>query len=247
MITRETLDLPLGQLVSERPSRAAFFERTGLDYCCGGSWSLRDACARRGLQADAVLNELADWDDWTSEESHPDWLEVPLDVLCDHIESVHHGYLRKVLPDLALMLEKVLRVHGAAHPELAELRRVFASFWGELDCHMRKEEQILFPMCRTLGGTDDEKGSIPRPGTVQYPITVMVREHEAAGDELAAMRALTRDYTPPEGACATYRGLLAGLADLEADMHLHVHKENNILFPRAIEVEERRGTGQPAR
>jgi regulator of cell morphogenesis and NO signaling len=247
MVTIDTLDRPLGQLVAERPSRAAFFERMGLDYCCGGSRSLRDACARRQLQPDAVLDELAQWETRSLEENAPDWSLVPLDALCDHIESVHHGYLRKVLPELALMLEKVLRAHGAGHPELAELRRVFVSFWGDLDCHMRKEEQVLFPTCRALAGAADGKGSVPRSATAKRPIAVMILEHEAAGDELAAMRALTRDYTPPADACATYRGLLAGLADLEADMHRHIHLENNILFPRSIEAEESRELARSVR
>jgi regulator of cell morphogenesis and NO signaling len=189
-----------------------------------------------------VLCELADWDARTQGKSSPDWSTASLDALCDHIETVHHGYLRNVLPNLALMLEKVLHAHGTGHPELAELRLLFASFWGELDCHMRREEQILFPMCRALAEPAAGLGSVPRPGTVQYPIAVMVLEHKVAGDELAAMRALTRDYTPPEGACATYRSLLAGLAALEADMHLHIHKENSILFPRAIEAETRQQT-----
>jgi regulator of cell morphogenesis and NO signaling len=180
-------------------------------------------------------------------ESGPDWSTAPLDAFCDHIESVHHGYLREAVPNLALMLEKVFRAHGAAHPELAELRRLFASFWGELGCHMQKEEQLLFPMCRALEQTPTAPESDPPPGTVQHPIAVLVLEHEAAGDDLAAMRALTRGYTPPDDACATYRGLLAGLAELEADMHLHIHKENNILFPRAIEAEERRESNLPAR
>jgi regulator of cell morphogenesis and NO signaling len=145
------------------------------------------------------------------------------------------------------MLEKVVHAHGAGHPELALLRRVFACFWGELDCHMRKEEQILFPMCRALAGTAGGTGSSPPSGAVQCPIAVMLLEHEAAGDELAAMRALTRGFAPPDGACATYRGLLAGLAELEADMHRHIHLENNILFPRAIEAEERLKTRRSAR
>jgi regulator of cell morphogenesis and NO signaling len=245
MTTLDVLDTSLGQLVSERPSRAAFFERMGLDYCCGGGRSLRTACALRGLEPDTLLRELAEWDGRTGEVSGPDWSTAELSALCDHIETVHHGYLRTVLPELALMLEKVLHAHGAAHPELAELRQVFASFWGELYCHMQKEEKIVFPMCRALAEGSTPEGPLLRSGTVHSPIAVMVQEHEAAGDELGAMRRLTRDYSPPEGACATYRGLLAGLAELEADMHLHIHKENNILFPRAMEVEERQNPERP--
>jgi regulator of cell morphogenesis and NO signaling len=241
------LDRTLGQLVTERPSRATFFERKGLDYCCGGNRSFRDACARHGLQPGTVLGELAEWDRRAVGESDPDWSLAPLRVLCDHIEDTHHGYLREAVPNLALMLEKVFRAHGEAHPELAELRRVFAAFWGELDCHMRKEEQILFPWCRALTeGPTPPAPRLPACG-VQSPIAVLVQEHEAAGDELAAMRALTRGYVPPDDACATYRGLLAGLAELEADMHRHIHKENNILFPRTIEAEARAATSPPAR
>jgi regulator of cell morphogenesis and NO signaling len=229
-----SIDVPVGRLVAERPARSRVFERLGIDYCCGGKLPLADACVRRGFDPADVLRDLEACDAGAVGDE-TDWGEASLTALADHIEAVHHAYLREAFPRLATLVEKVAHAHGERHPELLDLRSVFRAFRVELETHMAKEETVLFPLCRAL-----EAGSRRASfhcGTINNPIRVMEWEHDRAGEALAAMRALTHDFAPPDDACNTYRALLDGLAELEADMHQHVHKENNILFPRASAVE----------
>jgi regulator of cell morphogenesis and NO signaling len=226
----------IGQLVTQRPGRARVFERLGIDYCCGGKMPLSEACADRGLDAQAVLDELAANEQASSGEER-NWSDAGLTDLCDHIEATHHAYLRDELPRLGAMVDKVAAVHGDREPELRELVTVFRAFRSEIESHMAKEEQVLFPMIRRL----DEAEALPsfHCGTVNNPIRVMEYEHDSAGAALARMRRLTHDFTPTPEACNTYRAMLEGLTALERDMHLHIHKENNILFPRASALEAR--------
>jgi regulator of cell morphogenesis and NO signaling len=224
----------VGQLVRERPSRARVFERLGIDYCCGGKTPLDRACRAGGLDLARVLRELAD-EDARPEADPVDWSTATLGALADHIEATHHAYLRRELPRLERLAEKVAAAHGARHPELLDVLAVFSALKSELESHMLKEEWALFPMVRLLDGAT----APPRSpcGSVADPIAAMEHEHDDAGAALARLRSLTGGYTPPAGACNTYRALLDGLADLEADLHLHVHKENNILFPKARDAE----------
>lgn len=233
-----SLDTPVGRLVAERPGRARVFEQFGIDYCCGGKKPLGKACASLGLDPTVVLRELASADDTGPREGETDWTTATLTDLADHIEAVHHGYLREALPRLTALVEKVANVHGGTHPELPELRRVFRGFRAELEAHMIKEERVLFPMCRDL-----EAATVPPQwhcGTIRNPIRVLEHEHDDAGSALATMRALTHGFAPPPDACNTFRAMLHGLAELESDMHCHVHEENNILFPRASASEDER-------
>jgi regulator of cell morphogenesis and NO signaling len=239
MMKSISVDTPVGQLVTECPARARVFERLGIDYCCGGSRSLDDACARRGLEVNAVLRALESCEREGSTEDPTDWSKRSMTDLVHHIATAHHGYLREALPNLAHLIAKVERAHGDRHPELHELQRIFSAFWGDLELHMLKEEEVLFPMCAALEGPA-RAPAVFCHGSVQYPIRAMVQEHEDAGKHLAEMRRVTHDFTPPHDACGSYGAMLAGLAELEADMHRHVHKENNILFPRAIAAEARR-------
>jgi regulator of cell morphogenesis and NO signaling len=239
-----SLDTPIGQLVTERPSRSLIFERLAIDYCCGGRTTLREACQSRGLDPVAVLYELAGCDTEENSVNQTDWSQAPLSALADHIVATHHQYLREVLPRLTLLIDKVVRAHGERHSELLRLQERFRFFRCELEAHMAKEERVLFPMCRELEAVQTLPGM--HCGSVDNPIRVVMREHDDAGSTLAAMRELTHDFTPPEDACITYRTMLEGLADLERDMHLHVHKENNILFPRASAAEACRAAGPAA-
>lgn len=234
-MTAMNTNVTVGALVAERPARARVFERLGIDYCCGGRKPLAEVCAQRGLDAKALLAELT-LDTEPADAGERDWSDAPLAVLCDHIEATHHAYLRFELPRLGAMTRKVATVHGEREPHLRELAGLFGAFHAELDAHMAKEEQVLFPIIRKL----EEAHSLPsfHCGSVANPIRMMEHEHDNAGDALARMRALTRDYTPPPEACNTYRAMLDGLQELEKDMHQHVHKENNILFPRAAEREQ---------
>ena len=225
----------VGQLVAERPARGRVFERLGIDYCCGGRKSLSAACAERGLDLDHVLAQLEASDLSPPVEAGPDWTRAPLSQLVDHIESVHHAFLRRELPRLAALLHKVADVHGARHPELRELEQTFIRFSRELAAHMYTEESALFPGIRALG-TGAAHASSPR-SLLDEQARALMREHDDAGSALAKMRELTSGFTPPLNACGTYRVMLSGLRDIETDMHSHVHKENNILFPRALALE----------
>jgi regulator of cell morphogenesis and NO signaling len=229
-----SIETPVGQLVAERLSRARVFERFGIDYCCGGKAPLGLICTKKGLDPSIVLRELA-LSDSAANADETDWSQASLTALTEQIETAHHGYLKDELPRLAHIVKKVASVHGEQHPELRELHQVFDAFRSDLEAHMQKEERVLFPLCRSL-----ETG-VPHAaahcGSINNPIMVMVLDHEDAGEALARMRELTEDFTPPEDACISYRTMLDGLAELERDMHLHVHKENNILFPRASATE----------
>jgi len=227
----------VGELVAERPGRSRVFEELGIDYCCGGKLTLAEACARKGLDADEVGRRL------TAPgfaEPETDWRDAPLATLCDHIVKTHHGYLRRELPRLHGLLTKLARVHGGRHPELHAALAVFGPFADDLTAHMAKEERVLFPLIAGL-----ESGGVPRTPFVLRPIAVMEAEHDEAGRALAEMRQLTGGYAVPVDGCGTYRAALAGLAELEADMHAHVHLENSVLFPRAARLVADPGSRMP--
>ena len=227
----------VGSLVADRPARARVFEPFGIDYCCGGKRTLGQACERAGIDLDEVVAALAESDLAATNETErgEDWSS--LTELADHIVATHHVNLRRELPRLAAMLDEVVAAHGERHAELPDLRAAFIDLRNELEPHMEKEERILFPMIREL----EQAASAPAShrGTVNHPIRVMEDEHRNAALALTRMRDLTGGYAPPDDACNTYRVLLDGLADLERDLHMHIHKENNILFPQAADAERR--------
>lgn len=241
-MTMITPEMPVGQLVAEDPRRARLFERLGIDYCCGGRASLDRACRENGLDVADVLRQLAgveaEVDAFARPDGHDrfDAASATMTDLIDHIVTTHHAYLLRELPHLSDLASRVVDAHGVRHPELREVRDVFDSLSDELRFHLLKEEKILFPTIERL------EAALEMPElhcvSVQNPIRVMQHEHDDAGSALARLRALTRDYTPPADACPTYRALLDGLAELEADLHVHIHEENNILFPRARAAEE---------
>lgn len=228
-----SLESTVGSLVAERPSRARVLERWSIDYCCGGKKPLSVVCQEKGLDSDALVRDLLLND--AKADSEEGWADYTMETLADHIVSTHHAYLREELPRLSRMAQRLVEAHGSRHPELLEVQSVFEDLREELEMHMYKEEQILFPLCRALQLSD----ALPLShcGSVNNPIRVMEHEHDSAGRALERLRTLTGGYTPPTDACNTYRVFLASLAEFEADMHLHIHKENNILFPKAIERE----------
>jgi regulator of cell morphogenesis and NO signaling len=227
----------VGELVKAMPARARVFERLAIDYCCGGKLPLTDACAKAGVDPDAVLRqiELADADAEQRGAGLVDADALTLTELADHIEQTHHAYLRAELPRLDQMTDKVFRVHGEHEPRLADVRAAFVALRDELTTHMMKEEQILFPMIRRLESAEGPPQF--HCGSIANPIGQMELEHEHAGDALAIMHRATDGYQPPDWACNTYRAMLDSLAQLERDMHQHVHKENNVLFPKAMRLE----------
>jgi len=230
-----TAKTTVGQLVAQRPSLSRLFEQLGIDYCCGGRKPLSQACRERGLDPETVLALLDASINGTDRTDERDPGAMSLTDLADHIVETHHAYLQHELPRLRHMALRVANAHGERLPWTIELAQVVDGFVRELQSHMMKEEQILFPMVRQI---DEADGPLEfHCGSLSNPIRVMEAEHQEAGDALATMRTLTSGYTPPADACNTFRALLDGLKQLEADMHQHVHKENNILFPRAMERE----------
>ena len=229
----------VGQLVAERASRAKVFERFGIDYCCGGKVSVAEACARKGVDATAVLAALEAVDAALGQVAdQQDWSAAPFDVLVRHIVDTHHAFLREALPRMAFLTTKVANVHGGDHPELRDVARIFAGFHAELDAHMAKEENVLFPLIVAMGKAG---GPVDFGPPVGAPIGVMEAEHDDAGRALEEIRRLANDYAVPDGACNSYRAMLDGLQEIELDMFQHIHLENNILFPRALAL-----VGKPA-
>lgn len=221
-----TPELTLGDLVTEDPGRSRVLERFGLDYCCGGQQTLEDACRQAGLDQAEVLAALAQ----APSEPSVDWSALSLDEFSTRIVDTHHAFLWRELPRLTELVAKVATVHGANHPELAELREVYEQLRAELEPHLLKEERILFPAITAV-----EQGRQPQVPP-QHPIQVMLTEHDAAGELLARLRTISDGYTAPADGCASYRAMMAGLAELEHDTHVHIHLENNQLFPRALEL-----------
>jgi regulator of cell morphogenesis and NO signaling len=230
-----TTEQTVGQLVAENPARAYVFEKHRIDYCCGGKITLAEACQRRKVDYDTVVAELAAVDASGKDTASVDWTKAPLGELADHIVSTHHAYLKMELPRLEAMSARVSKVHGDHAPEVNEIYSIFLDFRRELEEHTIKEEQILFPWIKKLEA--GEQGPFVA-ASVANPIRCMEQEHDSAGAALERFRELTNNYEPPADACNTWRVLYASLDVLEQDMHAHVHKENSILFPRALALEE---------
>lgn len=227
----------VGTIVASRPALSRVFEQHGIDYCCGGKKTLRQACAEKSLDEQAILKELTNHHASANDESFVDAAAMSLTDLANHIEQTHHAYLRSEFPRLLHLTSKVASVHGDKDERLGALRDTVAALVNELSSHLMKEELILFPIVRRLDSSDMPIAS--HCGTIANPIRQMEHEHHNAGDALAKLRSLTDDYTPPEGACNTYRAMLDALAYFERDMHQHIHKEENVLFPRALERENK--------
>ena len=223
----------VGQLVADHPRYARTFEQLGIDYCCGGGRTLEEACRAKGLDAATVLTML-DTQAGPAPSDDADWTDAGITALCDHIEQTHHAYLRRELPRLRDLIDKVARKHGQTYPWMVDVQRTFAGLADELAAHMQKEEQMLFPAIRQQDAHGGAGHQCQACGDVSAPIQMMEQEHDDAGRSLARLNELTGGYAPPADACNTHRAVLAGLSELEQDMHTHVHKENNILFPRAM-------------
>ncbi len=227
----------IAAIATSHPATIRVFQRHGIDFCCGGKRPLAEACAERGLSATAIVADLES----SLHDPLPngrDWSAAPLAELIDHIELRYHEKLRDELPRLAQMADKVLRVHGDRHPSMIPpLAATFSELSGEIASHLDDEESILFPVVRTLDAAGERTAraaGLAATAELARAIDGMEHEHVVVGGALARMRTLTHDFTPPEGACNTFRGLFYGLEELERELHEHIHLENNILFPRAL-------------
>lgn len=234
----------VAEIATTHPASVRVFQKLGIDFCCGGKLPLAEACAKNGLSVDETLEALR-----VNGEMQGGAVDLPingrLEDLVNHILDTHHVFTRQELERLEPLVEKVSRVHGERHSELVTIRALFAELSTDLASHLMKEEQILFPYVVALARMRDGAGEEPHGcfGTVQSPIAVMEMEHERAGEILAEMRRLSGDYMPPVDACNSYRALYHGLGELEADLHRHIHLENNVLFPRAVEMEQHPACG----
>jgi regulator of cell morphogenesis and NO signaling len=225
----------IGEMVIEHPALARVFEAFDLDYCCGGRVTLAEACAERGVDVAAVMEAIESEPD---ERPEVDPASMSLCQLADHIERTHHEYLRRSLPRLHVLVERVTMRHEEEHPELGELRRVLVGFVSGIEAHLAEEERFVFPVIRAM-----ERSGVSDSGrrVLDRALAQLVGEHEQAAEVLRAMRSLTGGYVPPEGACPAFHAMLEGLRELEFDMHAHVHLENNVLFPRAASMVEQAG------
>jgi regulator of cell morphogenesis and NO signaling len=229
------------ELATENPAATRVFEKLGIDYCCGGSQSLEQACEKANLPVEQVLDslEMAAQTARATQNTR-DWNSEPLSELIAHIKNTHHKFTREEVVRLSALLDKVCKVHGKNHAEVLRIRSVFAELSQELTTHLMKEEMVLFPyITRLEEAVLENEPVIPPPfGSVQNPVAMMEHEHDSAGTALRAMRQASSDYSAPEDACFSYRTLYSALAAFEADLHQHIHLENNILFPRAIAMEK---------
>lgn len=219
-------DRTVGELVAERPDRSRIFQEFGIDFCCRGGIALHEACAAKGIPLDDIVGKI-EQESAAPDSGVPNPATLPPVQLAEHIVSTHHAFLRAELPRLHAMAERVAKVHGGHTPSLLEVFNVFRSLEEELTSHLMKEETVLFPAIRQLAEGDDSISNL------DGPIACMLHEHEDAGEALARLRTLTNNFTPPDEACNTWRVLYAGLADLESDLHRHIHLENAVLFPSA--------------
>jgi len=235
-----TAERTVRELALENTTATRVFEKLGIDYCCGGNKSLGEACQASNLSVDQVIDSL----EMAEEAAHAtqkdrNWQIEPLADLVVYIKNIHHKFTREEMARLAPLLEKVCLVHGKNHPELQQVRASFQGLVEELTTHMMKEERVLFPtIVRMEEAVIQKEPLLPPPfGSLQNPVSMMEHEHDSAGNALRAMREASCGYTPPGHACISYQTLYTALADVEADLHQHIHLENNILFPRAIEME----------
>jgi len=230
----------IGQFVAQDFRTAAVFSEYGIDFCCKGNRRLTAVCEKNGIVVDEILEKL---NVAVSKQVNPsiDYKSWPLDLLATYIEKTHHKYVESKIPVLREYLAKLCKVHGERHPELIEINDQFLEVSGELAQHMKKEELILFPRIKKMVAHEEQNTPLEPAhfGTVQNPISMMEHEHDDAGEIFRTIAKLTNQYTPPEDGCNTYRVTFSMLDEFEKDLHLHIHLENNILFPEALKLEKK--------
>ncbi len=227
----------VAEVVTKNIKSAHIFKKHGIDFCCGGGITIEKACLKNRVDYAVLKEELDAIDSVTSNAyNYNSW---KLDFLVDHIVNVHHTYVEENIPLLLQYANKVAKVHGHHYTEVVKINALFTDVANELTTHMKKEELILFPFIKKLANAEKEGTTLETPhfGTVNNPIKMMEDEHENAGNLFKEIAKLSNNYTPPEGACNTFKALYAKLEEFEQDLHQHIHLENNILFPKAIQLE----------
>lgn len=229
----------IGEYVADDFRTAAVFSKHKIDFCCNGNRSVEEACEKKGIDSNKVLQELETVLSASTAQSI-DYKSWPLDLLAVYIEKTHHRYVEEKIPVLLQFLNKLCRVHGERHPELFKINDLFTASAGELASHMKKEELVLFPFVKRMVSAKLKNEAIQSPQfeTVENPIAMMMEEHDTEGERFREIAELTDNYNPPADACNTYKVTFAMLEEFEKDLHLHIHLENNILFPEAIKLEQ---------
>ena len=225
----------IGNMVAKDYRMASVFQSYGIDYCCNGNRTIREVCNERNIEPELLIENLnkITGENGTRKTDYNSW---PLDLLADYIEKTHHRYVESKIQEIKPLLQKIVSVHGQQHPELKKVEKLFCESADELTVHMKKEELMLFPFIRKIAQHPNEKLTAPF-GSVKNPIAMMHQEHNLEGERFRQISSLTNNYTPPADACNTYRVTFALLKEFEEDLHLHIHLENNILFPKSMEME----------
>jgi regulator of cell morphogenesis and NO signaling len=227
------------EIVTHNYRAASVFEKYSLDFCCKGGVTIADACREKNIDASSVINELLTLNE-AADNSFQRFNQWNPDFLVSYIVENHHAYVRQAIPSLTAHTRKVSSVHGEHHPEMKRVADIFNIVAEEMTNHMFKEERMLFPYIVALFNSSRDNTPVPHAsfGSVQNPIAMMEQEHESAGSLMYEIRELTKNYSVPDDACATYRVTLQELKEFEHDLHKHVHLENNILFPKATKIEQ---------
>lgn len=233
-----TSEKTIGEIVAEDFRTAQIFKKHQIDFCCKGGRSIQSVCEAKNIPMEDLLQELGDIQ--VERENSQDYRSWPADLLADYIEKTHHRYVEEKIPVIIPFLEKLCKVHGGRHPELFEITDHFKKSAQDLAAHMKKEELILFPFVRKMVEAKRLGKDLERPhfGTVENPVEMMKHEHDTEGERFRQISMLSNNYTPPADGCTTYRVTFAMLQEFEDDLHTHIHLENNILFPQAIEKEK---------
>lgn len=232
-ITNDTI---VGELTAQDYRTATVFKKYAIDFCCNGNRTIKEACEATDIKPAGMIEELQSAIS-AKTDTLIDFKTWPADLLADYIEKKHHRYVKNQALEIKPYLHKICKVHGDLHPELSKIEQLFNDAVVELTTHMDKEETILFPFVRKMIQEEQPQRSTAFR-TVQNPIEVMMLEHNVEGERFREINALSNNYTPPQDACNTYRVAFALLREFEEDLHLHIHLENNILFPQAIALEK---------
>lgn len=237
-----TTDMTVRDVAIELPQSTRLFEKLKIDYCCGGNRPLVEACASAGVKVENLMEMLNQaTESATQNDGVLDFQNASLPQLIDHIVSTHHVFTKSEMNRLQALVDKVLNAHGGNHPELVQVAEIWYQLCADLKPHMFKEEQVLFPYITGMAEAADQNrpGPFAPFGTVNNPIRMMMMEHDTAGDLLREMRSLTSDYQTPPDACISYQTLYRAMEEFEKDLHQHIHLENNILFPKATQLEQK--------
>lgn len=228
----------IGEIVAKDYRAASVFKNAGIDFCCQGNRTIQEACSKKKILVSDILEALEEVDVTSSGQN--DFDSWPLDLMVDYIEKKHHRYVEEKSVEIKAYLDKICRVHGNTHPELFEIQKEFNESVGELAMHMKREELVLFPFIKKLVNAKKSKQALPEApfGTVNNPIAKMMDEHNTEGERFRKISELSNAYMPPSDACNTYKVTYALLKEFEEDLHLHIHLENNILFPKTVQLEK---------